>query len=306
MHIKDFVIDSVEFEAAMRDIDATLKAERPYIPGREIAAVGPFCERFRIDSLDLNHPVALRILDWFKTTYGERLNMDNVIGRTAVYVQGDLFILRCHLLYGRATCICSAEKMGQDLGPKLRSDGTKPVINILEHVTGLTKRLALRLSRADLNNMLVHYVAARDLFQNWGKRRKDPFLADAKADFDIAVDCLVVRKHYGLARWNYLQATEKALKSFIKQKNGIVKKTHHLATLSQDAKDLGLAPFTEKHIFDVQCSAEVRYDSSFETQESAHKAHLGAMVLISEVLYCLDPMHWTAWDAMEVFYTSDS
>ena len=298
MKVENFVISAEDFEIAMQEVDAVLKSKNLKISGRELHGLSAFCDKYQIEALDLNHPLALQILNWFKGTYGTRLNMQNVIGTTVILVKGDLYTMPCYLAYGKLSLICSAEKMGVDLEPRITTGPKPPLINILEYVTELTKKLALRLTLDERNTILVRYVAAIDLFKNWSAHHAMPFMLEAMSDFEIAVDCLVTRPNYGMAKWSYLQATEKVLKSYLQRKAATFKRTHSLLGLSQAAESVGLPVQPRHHLAEIQCEPGVRYDASIVKREEAYTAHVAAMVVISNILFALNSKHWTTWDAL--------
>jgi hypothetical protein len=147
-----------EFEAVMADIDSELRKENDKIVGREIRGWMKFCQRFHI-SAALGDPVANRLFEWFKTIYGDRLNVDIDFSKSFVSIRGDAYGIRCFRFFGVICAICSVEMLGREIRQRTEHRQERTVINLLdESIEGLTLALAERMSPAERGGILMRYA----------------------------------------------------------------------------------------------------------------------------------------------------
>jgi HEPN domain-containing protein len=285
MHPDQFNISNEDFEKAMHEIDADLRAESPIFRGREVRGWAMFCQRFGLDEVRMDHPLSQRIYAWFHAMYGDRLNIDFDLGKTVVHLNGDLYPLRCVRSFGTVIVICSPSMLGMNLGPKLRTDGTRPILNILDFVLGLTPAMARRLSFDHCKVILQSYCEAFLTFLGLESAFGQRYIKEAIDDCQMSVESLFLRTpNYGLSRYSSLQAVEKTLKSFILSKGKAPAFTHRLISLTNEAYTLGLPELDKNRIADVQCAASVRYDANGSTKDEAVIAHHSAFDIIREVV----------------------
>ena len=104
-------------------------------------------------------------------------------------------------------------------------------------------------------------------------------------ELKTAIDKILDRNpKYGLSRWASLQAAEKAIKEFIRNKGKNAKRTHNLHDLIQDAKPLGSPDIDETLIAQVQCDAGVRYSEDPSTIRQAYKSYCAALEICNVVV----------------------
>jgi hypothetical protein len=283
-------LSEAEFDAVMNEIDAELRLQSDRIVGREIRGWMNFCQRFNI-SAALDDPLADRIFDWFKTIYGDRLNLDADFGKSFVIIRGDAYRIRCFRLYGTVCAICSVEALGREVRLQMPFGEHRPVVNLLEgSIEGLTDALARRLLPADCAAILTRYYRAFCAFAamegalagRYGGQDA-PYMKEALNDLLEASDCILRRvPNYGQSNWAALQASEKSLKSYILEKGGRHGKIHTLQHLSEYSSTLGLPPLDPKLIASIQCRPDVRYDAQLVSRDKAMAAYEAALVICAE------------------------
>jgi hypothetical protein len=284
MHPDNFSISDADFENAMHEIDAELRAESPLFRGRELKGWMKFCIKFGLDEVRMDHPLSKRIYAWFTAMYGDRLNIDFDLGRTVVHLNSDLYAMRCVRSFGTVVAICSPTFFGVDLGSKVRTDGTRPASNILNYVSGLTAAMASRLSSDNCKVILDTYCEAFLTFLALEAVFDQKHIKEAIDDCQTAVDSLFMRiPNYGLSRYHSLQAVEKVLKSFLVSKGKSPAQVHSLSELTRTAYVLGLPELDPGRIDEVQCGGGVRYNASESTKDQAVIAHYSSFDLIREI-----------------------
>ena len=277
-----------EFDAVMAEIDAELRRENDRVIGREIRGWLKFCERFKI-SVALDDPLACRVTAWFETMYGVRLNLDSDFGKSFVIVRGDPYRIRCFRTHGVVYVICSATILGREIRQRTPDGEERPVVNLLDGdiIEGLTPELARCLSPADCAANLTRYSRAFSAFTVMegalaGRCGGEdaPYMKEAMDDLLEASECILRRTpNYGQSAWASLQASEKCLKSYIREKGGSHGKTHDIQLLSECAAELGLPTVDQESIATIQCRPDVRYDASLVSRERALAAYDTALMV---------------------------
>ena len=119
------------------------------------------------------------------------------------------------------------------------------------------------------------------------------FIEEARADIIESVNHLIAQKpQYGSSQWSSLQATEKFIKAYIKKQIGELPKKlqhHDLEKLANKAETLGLKLSSRDELSKVQCSANVRYDSSLVKPNTSLDAHYASIKICSEISQYLIP-----------------
>jgi hypothetical protein len=285
-------LSEAEFEAAMTAIDEDLRKRSNQVVGREVLGFFEYSQRYKVAIVN-KHPVAIRIFDWFSRLYGDRLRMDWDFGRTVVLVKGDICRMRIIRFFGVLPLVCSPPlmeiKLTQEISPGRHVEISNLALN--EWVEGLTHAMAERLSREESDAILEAYARAfpalASLEDALGKREGGadaPYIAEARHDLIGSVESLLTSPpNYGQSKWSSLQAVEKVLKSCIRKKGTIPKKSHDLRSLSATAAAVGVPPLDPALIDKIVCAADVRYDSSLVSKDEAVAAHYGALEVCGRV-----------------------
>lgn len=243
--------DDREFSARMEEVNAQLKDRDIPIFQRPLQAVPIVCQRGGF-SLGLHEPLAERMKSWFDARYEERLKIDLSLGYGPVLIRGDVFRMCSPLLMfgGRIVCISG----------KVEPFGAVPIVNVLDHVDGLSDQLASILSTNELWALQQQFTVRQKLFLALRNVQNDELFKIALGDLNSAVDFLFQeRPQVGQARWACLQAVEKFLKGWIRKQGGTPPTNHKLGHLHTLASSLGLSGLDASDIAVVQCRAGVRY-----------------------------------------------
>jgi HEPN domain-containing protein len=278
-----FNLPEAEFDAVMTEIDAKLRQKSDRIPGREILGLAEYCAKFRV-ALANNHPTTKRITNWFKQMYGDRLAMDWDFGRTVVLLRGEVCKIRGIRFFGTLLMICDPSVLGKKLKQQT-PNGIIDVFNLLERVQGLTPDAAARVPADECPAMLKAYArmylafAGLEAAQGARLGRGDaPFVKEAVHDLITSVESLLTSPpNYGQSKWSSLQAVEKVVKSCIREKGTIPKRLHDLSKLFATAEAVGIPSIDNKLTAKIECSADVRYDSSLVSKMEAVEAHYATL-----------------------------
>jgi len=282
-----FNLSDGEFDAVMTEIDAELRQESDRIVGRELRGWMKFNQRFQA-SIPLGEPLADRIIDWFKNLYGERLNVDADFGKSLVVIRGDAYRIRCFRFYGAMYTICSVDTIGRKISQRTPQGVERTVANLIDgSIEGLTSELARRLSSAECTEILTRYGRAFKAFSAMEGSLSSryggtdaPYIKEAMDDLLEASESMLLRRpNYGQSNWASSQASEKAIKSYIREKGEMHSKTHNLSELCSRATQLGLPRVTQNLIEAIQCKPDVRYDSTLVTKEKALAAYEAALIV---------------------------
>jgi HEPN domain-containing protein len=278
-----FNLPEAEFDAVMTEIDEKLRQKSDRVPGREILGLAEYCAKFQV-TLANNHPTTKRIINWFSQMYGDRLGMDWDFGRTVVLSRGELYKIRGVRFFGTFLMICDPSVLGKKLKQQT-PNGIIDVFNLLERVQGLTPDAAARVPVDQCPAMLKAYarmyLAFSRLEAAQGARlgKGDaPFVKEAVHDLITSVESLLTSPpNYGQSKWSSLQAVEKLVKSCIREKGTIPKKSHDLYKLFATAEAVGTPSIDKNLTAKIECSADVRYDSSLVSRIEAVDAHYAAL-----------------------------
>jgi hypothetical protein len=289
--VDPFNLSDAEFEAVMIEIDATIRARSDRMPGRELVGMAEFTKKFKI-TLSNTHPTTLRIIGWFERMYGDRIKVDWDFGRSVVLIHGEICKLRGIRSYGTRLVVCSPIGVGIKLQQPTEHGPILTVTNLLEgEIDGLTVGLAKTLSTDECAEILKVYrqmfLAFTRLEAALGAHRGGtdaPYVKEAMHDLLISADSLIgARPNYGQSKWESLQAVEKIVKSCITEKGGKPRFIHKLAELFAVAESAGVPKIEPALIEAVQCSADVRYQSTLVPKLEAVKAHHAALAICGDL-----------------------
>jgi len=279
----NFAIADADLHAALLEIDNELRASNSLASGRELLGWIEFCKKFNL-AMRMDDPLAVRIFDWFKKQYGDRLNLKMDFGTTVAHIRHDLYPMRLIRIYGSTIVHCDPGLRGADFGPSLRTDGIPPKSNLLDHLKGLTGEFIKSLTPDECNELLDVYVRGVLGFSRMQNAYGSPFSKEALDDLSQSAAHLTAHNpNYGFSRWASLQAAEKLVKSYIVGKGQMLKKTHNLGTLVTTAVSLGMPAPSPAHVQEIQCSADVRYSAASVGKVEALKAHYAALTLCEQI-----------------------
>jgi HEPN domain-containing protein len=271
-----------EFNQLMEEIDALMASQGVNIPAREIRGWMLFCQRQQFNGISMTHPISEKVMAWFKTKYGERLNLDGSFGYSAVLLRNDVIRFRCPVFFGRLLAICSSELMGHDFG------GVKvnqpAMLNILDQMGGLTTAFANSLTPVEKGRLLEEFVASEKALACVADAEPQPYIAEARGDLRTSIEQLTMpQPQYGPSKYSSLQATEKFLKSYIVQRRSEHKFTHNISELADKAEGLGLRTLDRGTLRAIECLASVRYDTELVSKSEAVGAHKAAISICAEI-----------------------
>ena len=279
------ITSEAEFGALMEEIDRELIDQDIAIPARPIAAGLQISKRFDVvlNAVPQDRPiepnsftpeqVSLRVHEWMKRRYGDRLKLDWTVGRTVLPLRGSLYSIRCPTVYGTVRFVCEPDTFGQPR--KTLGVNSSPTCNMVDLIDGFTADLALSLTPAEVVKIVAVFTSAMDSYIALHAVRDVQFVEQAWGDQEAAVRHLMEhRPQLGLAKWASLQAIEKLLKAYIATKGGTFKKHHNIKEHADEAAKLGLPPPPAQYLKDIQCSAAVRYGEESVSVTDAVTAHL--------------------------------
>jgi HEPN domain len=276
------ILSPKDFEELMVEIDRELDILMDDCRGRELRGWMLFCQKLKLEGMPLSHPVSESVIQWFKTRYGDRLNLDFSFGRSALVLRNNIFRFRCAVFYGRAILICAPELINTE--PPQLTVRQPACVNVLRQFENLTQDYALSLGPDEQNALLETYVEAEMALAHICDATTETYIHEARGDLTASVDQLVMQPpQFGASKWSSLQGVEKFLKSFIVQKGSAHKSTHDLVALANQAEHLGLRPIGRQFLKAVQCAASVRYDTKQVTKGEALDARSAALSLCAEI-----------------------
>jgi hypothetical protein len=273
----------------MAEVDRQLQTEMVPIPSRPMRAesilakrlgepfVHPYPRRSPTAGRYTGHDLTIRVSQWLKARYGDRLKISFGPGRTVLIILGDPWLVQFPMLIGTWELFLSATEQSDPGGRIGRAEN--PVVplryNIVDSIVDLPRGLAGQLPEAESSKLLGTWRNGWLALMTVGEaQRRHELVRLALADLDTTVEHLVgQRGDLGLARWAALQAVEKMLKAYIALREVVYKHSHELDRLATDAEALGLPILDRSWLAYVQCSAGVRYGTEKIEMESAVAAH---------------------------------
>jgi hypothetical protein len=274
-----------QFQELMEDIDRELRNDNVRIPGRPLHAMMKVGNRFglclRLVSASERPPIegcytgddlVIRMMQWFDGLYGERLGMDFPTGSMALWVRGDLYMVRFPKTWGVHTFMSASHLLGTR---RVIVRHGVPYINLLESIEGMTPALAKSLTEQEQRDLGTQFVLGFEAQRLVREREHLPLVKQAMGNLDSSVSLLFASpSQYGQSKWESLQATEKLLKAYIDQQGQKFPPSHDLRCLAKLAQKLGLPPIPDVLLQQVQCTAAVRYgEQAVEQREAVDTQH---------------------------------
>lgn len=283
-----------DFFKALEEIDREMKDSDIPIPARQLQGWLRFSRKFSL-GLSSFDPLSDKVMDWFKTIYGNRLNVRFNNIDTVVSVRGDFYRMTIPKIWGSFRVICDPRTVGVYTGTQIAKDEKDPlpVTNVLDCIKDLTIDYAITFSIEELKNLTDTFITSFSAINYINEVKNIDFIEEARADMIESVNHLIAQKpQYGSSQWSSLQATEKFIKAYIKKQIGELpnKSQHHnLEKLANKAETLGLKLSSRDELSKIQCSASVRYDSSLVKPSASLDAHYAAIKICSEISQYLIP-----------------
>lgn len=271
-----------EFELEMRQIDDLMISQSVSIPARQIRGWMVFCQRHKLEGISFNNPLSRKVMGWFQTRYGDRLNLDLDFGSSILTIRGDVFRFRCPLFYGRLLMASAPELLNrQSAGVAVNKPA---LLNVLELIEGITIAYALSLPSAELTKLHDRIVRTQIRLARISDAGTQRFIPEGRSDIRSSVEQLIQNvPQFGPSKWASLQAVEKFLKAYITQQGGSFKRNHDLEELARSAETLGLPKLSRESFKLIQCPASVRYDSASVDKTAAIKAHHAAVFVCAHI-----------------------
>ncbi|MET4483716.1 HEPN domain-containing protein [Bradyrhizobium sp. F1.13.3] len=289
------ITTEAQFLALMEEVDQSLKDDRIPIPSRPLYAVLHVARLTKNENWTLSGKAVAgvyegasldgHIIHWFTTRYGDRLKVDRSRGIFPILIRGDLYLVR---LPEEVTL--QADQIVQAYPFTARAAAR---CDPLDFVVGLAAGLRKVLTDQERNYISEACVEALEQLEEWLKawemiagrmpvaaseaaRRANGWFADA-THLDLRLSAtLAAEGEYGLSRWHSLQASEKAIKTFICHRGREPSKIHDLNRLHLEALALGLQPLEQVDIDMVQCAPAVRYTGVGSNHINAYNASWAA------------------------------
>lgn len=280
--------DQSEFLAAIESIDATLKARQVPIHARPLQAGSEFCRQFHMSLPVAPIPtepeegsysggsLAARIHRWYEEQYGDRLKINMSPGSVAFQIRGDLWRIDLPLVFGRFQVICY---------PQDTPDRNMPVIDVFHHIQGLTSAAAQSLTEGERFSLRRFFVFALDTLSQLSQFFDAPHLCDARQKWDASIGHLFAQPPaFHLAKWDALEAAERAIKSFSDLVTGKHQNIHDITRLLIDAENAGMRRIPQPVVLPLQMNAAVRYGKISVNQTEALAAHHAALLVLRHAL----------------------
>lgn len=220
----------------------------------------------------------LRVGEWYKQNYGERLRPPFRARSFAIDIRGTLWRVRLPIVFGTVTMFVDRH-LGEDYRGGAR--------NILHNIESFTQAYANRLRDEEIGRIAEESHTAYFAIEVLNGLSRHVFFEQARMDYEHSVDALMSGSSWSKARWETAQCAEKVLKGLLAtagheypSKGGA---GHDIPKLGEIVSDkLGLA-LGQDVLKKIHCDPKVRYgEESVAPSEafSAHTALLGVMVFI--------------------------
>jgi hypothetical protein len=305
VQVSKVIASEAEFEAVMSDIDSELQRNGIKIHGRELAAAMSMGKRLGTSlRLGPNTPppipgnytgesLVAHVYAWIQARYGDRLRIDLTHFYSVTRLGGDVWIVRVPEVLGGPIRFFAEVDLAKQHRTFVAHRPGSPVlpleVNVLRLVEHMTAASALICSSLD-KRTLVNYIfrAHRAMALMKLHRRDEPLRYAICSDLTVSArSALEGSNAHGQSRWASLQAAEKALKLFLKEKSIPHPRTHDIENLIARAKQAGLRVSDPQTAAKVQCSASVRYEGDTGGIDAAVTSHQSAVELMHDIASAL-------------------
>ena len=271
-----------DFTRELEAIDQLMVSADVKISARSIRGWMLFCHRMKLEGISFTHPISEKVMEWFHTRYGQRLNLDSDFGHSVLLLRGDIIRFRCPLFYGRALMMCVPELLEHDFN---HIEINRPtMVNVLKRMDGITSTYSQSLTPDERRYSLERVTQSEILLARIGDAGIQRFVPEGRADIRTSVEQLMLNeRQFGPSKWSSSQSVEKFLKAYISQQGIEPRRIHELDKLADRAESLGLKALNKSSLSIVQCIPDARYDTSSVTKAEAVKAHQVAISICAEI-----------------------
>lgn len=279
-----------EFNKLMEEIDDLLKNRKIPIYNRPIHAPIEIARRLKISFplvsikgeavLDVYHSDSLsaHIHNWYRRKYGDRLKAQMGIGNGIILIRKDPWRVVYPMIFWTISFICENDIEKYEHSPSITTNGTPPVINILNLIEDMSNDYAKSLTVPELREIKRIFLLGLEALSYLDMIKSKLFIKEAQIDLENAVnDILSQPAHYGQSKYASLQFSEKLIKCFLSEKSTRFPKSHNLSDLYSLAVGHGLPQFSTDLITQVQCGAGVRYGDEIVDLDDAIRAHYSSL-----------------------------
>lgn len=279
-----------EFNKLMEEIDDLLKNRNIPIYNRPIHAPIEIARRLKIsfplvpikgEALpDVYHidSLSAHIHNWYRRKYGDRLKAEMGIGKGIILIRNDPWRVVYPMIFGTISFICENDIEKYKHFPPFTTNGTHPVINILNLIEDMSNDYAKSLTVTELREIKRIFLSGLDALSYLDVIKLKPFIKEAKIDLENAVNNILSQPaHYGQSKYASLQFSEKLIKCSLSEKVGKFPGVHNLSELYCLAVRHGLSEFSTDLIMRVQCGAGARYGQEMVNLDDAIIAHYSSL-----------------------------
>jgi len=276
-----------EFNILMEEIDNLLKDRSIPIFNRPIHSPVEIAKRLKITiplvpitgeaihGIYHGDSLSAHIQDWYQRKYGDRLKASMAIGTGIILIRNDPWRIIYPMIFGTVSFVCGNDLEKYKDSPAFATNGTSPVINILNLIEDMPNDYAQSLSTSELKEIKQIFLSGIESLSYFDMIKSKPFIKEAKVDLENAVNNILSdHAHYGQSKYASLQFSEKLLKCFLSEKSVAIPRSHRLSDLYNLAVNEGQLPsFASDLLAQVQCNAGVKYGEETVELVDAVRAH---------------------------------
>lgn len=278
--------DEAQFQAYMERLDRHCVDRDMPVEARQLAAIAEVCfdlgethrvprDREPAEGSYSGDDLLIRVIRWYDRTYGDALKIEAWLPPTLLYLRGELWQVRFPVITGTALFYASDPETGPAViqaqtgfrsvppGAAERTDSGLRRFDVLDFIVGLAPGARRLLPKGELPSILSVTCRNRVYAHLLVASRHHKYMEEALGDLTASVDLLMKKPpQTGPSKWASLQATEKALKSYLHHAGTDYPKSHDVNHLAELVKKAGGPSLTAELLGEVQCSPGVRYDLS--------------------------------------------
>lgn len=271
----------------LEKIDEDLSSKEVAISARPPLAVALLQKGIGTDEeWTTESPQVRAVFDWYECQYGEKILHDFRPGRLAILVRGDTYLMQVPLFLGRLPTFFISIDSGFDA-----SGRTYNILNCIKGITLPRRKIAFQEGHHVAESFrlgLESYTKIRQLLLHLLLASSPAFglLQQSLEDHLTSTD-MIMRNDLGGARFQVLQAAEKAMKACCVAHELGFPRNHQLTALARSLRPVVSVP--ANLLAPVQCTAGVRYgEGAKPTLAETIQAHHMAL-RISSLLAPMTP-----------------
>ncbi|MDD5760230.1 MAG: hypothetical protein PHI06_14250 [Desulfobulbaceae bacterium] len=285
------------FLELIEKIDRELRGSDIPFPQRPLNAFGKLADkidprgsfemRVRGDEIDeddfSNDALYAQVHRWYESRYGDRIKIHPGPGCYILVIKDEPWEVVYPLCSGQNHFTIDANLQRENRRVTIQNGQNIPSINILRHVTNMTREVALSLSDDERKKILNEYMFGLNAVQSLRGLKDVPYMDQAMNDYDISVSNIFCKyPDYNNSKWASLQFAEKTMKAKLKLLGIDFDRVHQLSKLSDKLKPLSIN-IPDETISKIQCPAGVRYGENAVTKREAILAVQSALALYAQV-----------------------